>query len=139
MVAERAVADMPLRLVGWSLGGFLAREAAREVPQHVAHVITLGSPVLGGPKYTAMARFFRAVGGDLDAIEKEIQDREQTPIRTPITAIYTESDGVVDWRACIDRVSRHVEHVAVRSTHCGLGFTPDVLRIVAERLALVRQ
>ena len=42
-----------VHLVGWSLGGYLAREAAREIPEFVSRVITLGSPVVGGPKYTA--------------------------------------------------------------------------------------
>ena len=42
----------PIALVGWSLGGFLAREAARDHPEHVSTVITLGSPLIGGPKYT---------------------------------------------------------------------------------------
>jgi hypothetical protein len=42
---------------------------------------------------------------------------------------------VVDWRACIDRTSPEVEHVEVATTHLGLGFCPEVYRIVAERLA----
>ena len=137
LVARRAQgAKTRIRLVGWSLGGILAREVAREAPQHVDRVVTLGSPVVGGPKYTATARFYRALKRDLDEIEKAIEERESTPIEVPITAIYTESDGIVDWRACIDRRSPRVEHIPVRSTHCGLGFSPEVLRIVAERLAV---
>jgi pimeloyl-ACP methyl ester carboxylesterase len=49
----------PVALVGWSLGGVLAREVARESPGLVRRVITLGSPIVGGPKYTAAARFYR--------------------------------------------------------------------------------
>ena len=33
-----------VRLIGWSLGGYLAREAARERPDLVHRVITLGTP-----------------------------------------------------------------------------------------------
>src|SRR5437868_2182536 len=40
-----------VRLVGWSLGGVIAREIAREDPDLVERVITLGSPVCGGYKY----------------------------------------------------------------------------------------
>ena len=40
----------PISLVGWSLGGVLAREVARERPETVRGVVTLGSPVIGGPK-----------------------------------------------------------------------------------------
>jgi pimeloyl-ACP methyl ester carboxylesterase len=38
-----------VRLVRWSLGGYLAREAARERPELVERVITLGAPIVGGP------------------------------------------------------------------------------------------
>lgn len=122
-------------LVGWSLGGYLAREAARERPDVVANVITYGSPVVGGPKYTATAEAYRRAGYDLDTVEASVRDRERTPIRVPVTAIFTRSDLVVDWRACIDRVNPDVEHLEVSTTHLGLGFCPEVYRIVAERLA----
>ncbi len=125
----------PLRLVGWSLGGYLAREAARDVPEHVDRVVTLGSPVIGGPKYTATAPIYRAAGTDFAEIEAAIEEREQTPIRVPVTAVYSRSDGIVAWGACIDRRNPRVDHVEVRSTHIGLGFSPEALRVVADSLA----
>jgi pimeloyl-ACP methyl ester carboxylesterase len=124
-----------VRVVGWSLGGVLARETARRRPELVERVVTLGSPVVGGPKYTLAASFYRRQGVDLDALEREIAELDATPIRVPITALYSRSDGVVAWRACIDRVSPHVEHVEVGGSHAGLGFRAEVYRIVAERLA----
>jgi alpha-beta hydrolase superfamily lysophospholipase len=139
-VAECARAEgAALRLVGWSLGGYLVREAARDVPQHVDRVVTLGTPVIGGPKYTATAPLYRAAGMDFDAIDAAIEERERNPIQVPITAIYSESDGIVDWRACIDHSSPFVEHVQVRTSHVGLGFAPEVLRIVAISLARKHQ
>ena len=47
-----------VHLVGWSLGGVIAREIARERPDLVAQVITFGSPVVGGPRFTSLARMF---------------------------------------------------------------------------------
>jgi pimeloyl-ACP methyl ester carboxylesterase len=136
LVAARAQEEgQPLRLVGWSLGGYLVREAAREQPEAVARIVTFGSPVVGGPKYTATAEAYRRRGHDLDAIEAEVAVRDRAPITVPITAIYSRNDGVVAWQACIDRSSPQVEHVEVRSTHLGLGVDPEVFRIVAERLA----
>lgn len=126
---------VPVRLVGWSLGGTLARETAREQPELVRQVVTMGTPVIGGPKYTAMANVFRRGGVDLDAIEREIAERERVPIRVPITALYSRADGVVAWQACIDRVSPAVENVEVAATHVGLGFAAEVYRHVALRLA----
>src|SRR5262245_3240398 len=132
-VAERAHRiGAPLRMVGWSLGGYLAREVAREAPECIDRVITLGTPVLGGPRYTATAAVYRALGVDFDAIETAMTERERAPIGVPIVAIYSKQDGIVDWRACIDRQSPRVEHVRVRASHLGLGFSPEVLRLVAE-------
>jgi pimeloyl-ACP methyl ester carboxylesterase len=135
--AERAArrTGAPVRLIGWSLGGYLAREAARESPAAVAQVITLGSPVVGGPKYTAVADVYRRRGFDLDAIEAAVAERNRVTLRVPVTAIYSRSDGVVAWRACIDEWSPRVEHREVRTTHVGLGFSAEVYGIVARTLA----
>jgi pimeloyl-ACP methyl ester carboxylesterase len=125
-------------LIGWSLGGYLAREAARERPQAAQQVITLGSPVVGGPKYTAVAGAYRRRGIDLDAIEAEVARRNRRPLATPVTAVYSRSDRVVAWQACIDRQAPNVEHVEVETTHLGLGFSAEVFRIIAERLGVAR-
>ena len=46
----------PASLVGWSLGGVIAREVARRHPDAVRRVITYGTPVTGGPRHTTVAR-----------------------------------------------------------------------------------
>jgi hypothetical protein len=136
-LAERRVAraGAPLRVVGWSMGGFLGRELARERPELISQVITMGTPVVGGPKYTAVAGLFRRRGYDLDAIAALCEARSCRPIEAPITAIYSRRDGVVAWQACIDRASPRVEHIEVESSHTGLGFDVRVWRIVANQLA----
>ena len=102
--------DEPLSLVGWSLGGMFAREAARLVPDQVRGIVTMGTPLVGGG---------------------------EGPIPVPITAIYTKRDAVVPWHYCIDPDAR-VEHVEVDATHFELGVSPNVLRIVAGALARYR-
>lgn len=121
-------------LVGWSLGGYLAREAARERPELITRVVTLGSPVVGGPKYTLASRHYERHGFDLDEIEADIAARDEVPLKTPVTAIFSKRDGVVSWQACIDRVNASTEHVEVNTTHVGLGMSPDVFAIIADRL-----
>jgi pimeloyl-ACP methyl ester carboxylesterase len=125
----------PVVLVGWSLGGYIAREFAREHARQVRRVITLGSPVVGGPRYTATAGWYRSQGYDLDEVERAVAARYATPLQVPVTAVYSKRDGIVAWRACIDRWSPDVRHVEVNETHVGLGFAPRVLALVAEEIA----
>jgi len=124
----------PVNLLGWSLGGVVAREVARSAPESVHRVVIYGSPIVGGPTHTAgvgayaaeeVARI-RVLQAHLDATE---------PVATPIVAIFSRADTVVDWRACIDRSSLDVTTIEVGSTHIGLGLDPDVWLTVAEAFA----
>ncbi|MEM9257292.1 MAG: alpha/beta fold hydrolase [Pseudomonadota bacterium] len=124
-----------IALIGWSLGGYVARELARDLPEVVERVITMGSPVVGGPKYTAIARVFERSGQDTDWIEEEIARRESTPIEQPITAIYSKTDGIVDWQAAIDHHSPNVRHVELDASHLGMGFNPEIWAAVLDALA----
>ena len=132
--ALREHAGRAVTLVGWSLGGYLAREAARDHPEGVDKVITLGSPVIGGPRFTALAQWFKARGRDLDQVENEVAGRYDRPLQVPVLAIYSKRDGVVAWQACIDHWSPDVRHIEVAETHLGMGFAPRVLSIVADEL-----
>ena len=53
----------------------------------------------------------------------------------PVTSIYSRRDGIVGWRASIDRYTPEVDNVEVSTTHFGLGFSPAVLKILARKLA----
>jgi pimeloyl-ACP methyl ester carboxylesterase len=133
--AARALAQShggPVHLIGQSLGGVLARETARDDPQLVARVITLGTPVVGGPSHTRLA--FAYSPERLAEISAGIAERARLPIRVPITAVYSKRDGIVSWRASIDRVSPNIEHVEVKSSHLGMGLDPEVWMLVARRL-----
>ena len=127
----------PVTLIGWSLGGYLAREVARDLAENVRHVITMGSPVLGGPKYTAVATAFSNAQGGLDVIEQLVAERYNVPLKVPVTALYSKLDGVVAWEACIDPVSDGVEHVEILSTHAGFGFSATAYQKIAHKLAEV--
>jgi hypothetical protein len=98
-------------------------------------VVTLGTPVIGGPKYTVFAKRFQNRGIDLEAMAAAIELRNKTSMCTPVIAIYSRRDGIVAWRACIDSNGTNVEHIEVRTTHFGFGFSPDVYKIIAQRLA----
>lgn len=134
---ERRHAEVgKLRLVGWSLGGVLSREAARQRPDLVDRIVTMGTPVIGGPKYTLAADHYRKQGLDLDQIEAEVREANATRLPVPVTAIYSRRDGVVAWRACLDdNAANDVTYVEVRAGHAELGFSGEVLRAIAHALA----
>ncbi len=123
----------PIHLVGWSLGGLMAREVARENPELVAQVITFGTPVVGGPLHTKVKGVYSPE--ERVQIAAELAERSRIPIEVPITAIYSQRDGIVSWQACIDNFSPDVENIEVSSPHIGMGVDPDVWQIVADRLA----
>jgi len=125
----------PVALVGWSLGGVMARELARLRPDLVRHVVTLGAPVVGGLKHTAIAGLFRIQGWDLDDVAARVEAANRVPIRVPVTAIFSRRDGIVAWQATIDTKTEDVVHFEATSCHWGLGLDPDVLETIALRLA----
>ena len=124
----------PVILICWSLGGYVAREVARDLPEEVAHVITLGAPVVGGPKYTSAANVFKKKGFNLDWIESESGKRDRTRIQQPLTIIYSKTDGVVDWRAALDKASPNATHLEVDVPHLGMGFNRHVWGLIEESL-----
>lgn len=124
---------MTVDLVGWSLGGMLARSIARSIPESIGRVITYGTPVVGGPRYTIMADSFSPQ--DIASIEQRIIKRRRShPLTVPVTAIYSRNDAVVAWEACIDPEDNQVEHVEVTSSHLGMNLDPDVWSVIRERL-----
>ncbi len=134
MSAERG--GEKITLIGWSLGGVVMRELAREAPELVREVITMGTPVIGGPKYTRVgAQFAKQQGLDLDAFEQEVHERNLRGIECPITSLYSKSDGVVAWRAAVDNYNAHARNIQVPGSHFGLGINAKVWSIVARTLA----
>ncbi|MEL6390947.1 MAG: alpha/beta hydrolase [Bacteroidota bacterium] len=127
--------ESPVTLIGWSLGGYIAREVARDLPDRVEQVITMGAPIIGGPKYTSAAPFFKKRGMNLDYIESEIERRERRPIQQPITAIFSKSDAIVTWQAAMDYHSPNVEHIEVNAAHLGMGFNQKIWKIIKKSLA----
>lgn len=118
----------PVVLLGWSLGGVMAREIARQHPELIKMILTFGAPIIGGSKYTIVDYWYRLKNIDLDQQELELMSQFQIPIEQPIVAYYSKNDNVVDWRACIDPYSPQVEHVEVDSTHFGMGFSADIIQ-----------
>ena len=137
LFSEKLLSHMPpgekAALIGWSLGGVIARETARAIPEIVSGVVTYGTPVIGGPIYTPAARAWGAAESRRLSAEIERLDSEN-PIQLPIAAIFSRRDGLVSWPACIDRTSPKARHFEVKAPHLAMGLDPDVWRIVADEL-----
>lgn len=124
-----------LSLVGWSLGGIIARELAKEMPEHVRLVVSLGSPFTGHPRDTNAWRVYEWMSG-----HRIGSDDLHEPLRTtppvPTTSIWSRTDGVVSWHCSVERTTRHSENIVVDASHFGIGAHPLVLYAIADRLAL---
>jgi pimeloyl-ACP methyl ester carboxylesterase len=125
-------------LIGWSLGGIYARELARQFPDSVRSVITLGSPYrMGLHDRSSVSRLLdRLLGGfDPGVVESWVAEDDRVPLTMPATSIYTRTDGVVRWHTCIDRDGPLKENIEVLGSHSGLVFNPAVLYVLFNRLA----
>ncbi len=126
----------PVSLVGHSLGGVYARELAREMPDRVRQVVSLGSP-FGEGRMTAAypSRLFAALNpSDELPIEEDVL-AVAPPV--PTTAVFSRGDGIVNWvttRQDKRRSHPQVENIQVFASHCGLTMNPLVWYLLSDRL-----
>ena len=81
-------------LVGWSLGGIFARELAKERPELVSKVITLGSPFSGDPRGNNVWRLYEWIAGHpVDDPPIDTILAEKPPV--PTLALWSRRDGIV--------------------------------------------
>lgn len=140
--------DTKISVVGWSLGGIYARMLARDMPDKVRQVITLGSPfrmveedqfaynMVGQARWEKMVRKHSE---ELDLLR--VHEHHRPPLTVPSTAIYSRTDGFAPWQLSIDEVgpkapNSRAENVEVRGSHTGLSSNPITLAVVLDRLAL---
>ena len=124
-------------LVGWSLGGVMARLAAHRRPDLVRRVIALAAPFGGDPKATTVWRAYEILTGQkvTDPVALALLAESAVPSPVPFTAIYTRSDGVVPWRHCREGAGPGHDNIEVPGSHIALALNRHVYRRVAERLA----
>jgi hypothetical protein len=117
-------------------------------PENVAALVMLGSPVSDplavSPQVLRTVRLMAALGdlgiprlfssgcADGSCCETFWADLD-APLEDHIEAvsIYSRSDGIVDWNACVDPHARNIE---VSSSHCGMSVHPAVYHVLDELL-----
>ena len=127
--------DAPISLVGHSLGGIFARELAREFPDKVRQVISLGSP-FGRGRMTASvpARLFSALNPPQHLPIDQDLLHQAPPV--PTTSIYSKGDGIVHWQTTLQHDGhQRSQNIQVRGSHCGMTLNPAIWYLVADRLA----
>lgn len=135
-VSERVGPEhQAITLIGWSLGGLYARQIAKSIAPRVRQVITLGTPFARLAGATNVQWLYELVNGRAGHFDRALERTLRTPPPVPTTSIYSRTDGVVAWQACVNARSPCAENVEVDSSHLGLVWHPDVFRIVADRLA----
>lgn len=146
---QRAHAETgrPVRIVGHSLGGLIGRRACRQRPDLCSQLIYLGSPVQAvraHPAIAAAGTFLRATMGVLageprDCLTDSCACGFSQDIATSLPdsvrhdAIYTATDGVVDWHDARERDPR-LNH-EVGGTHIGLVYNSRAYAVLADLLA----
>jgi pimeloyl-ACP methyl ester carboxylesterase len=140
-------------LIGQSRGGTFARVMAVRRPDLVSGIVTLGSPLTStfdlhplvkmqvravGALGTIGARGLFSLGCLTGGCCEEFRAELQAPFPGEVgfLSIYSKSDGVVKWRACLDDAARHVE---VNASHIGMAVNPGVYRAVATGLERFRR
>ena len=147
--------ERKVSIVGHSLGGMLARGLAARRPDLINGIVSMGSPIMApGAVHEVLqkdaellTRLTRAgVGGLMSedciagACARASFDETHAPLDPAMgfTAIYSQRDGIVDWKACIDPAAIAVE---VTASHVGMAVDPlvfDQVRIALEGQALSR-
>lgn len=140
-------------IIGQSRGGHFARVLARRRPDLVGGIITLGSPLteplaihplvraqvyaVGALGSVGIRGLFRhsCLWGDCCTAFWDDADAP-FPKAVRFLSVYSRSDGVVRWRACLDP---HAEHLEIRASHCGMGMNPEAWRAVAVELERLRR
>jgi triacylglycerol lipase len=144
-----AATGKKVHVIGHSLGGVLARAVASQMPDHVESVITLGAPFRGVSVHPMILQAVNMVRGQIHQRNGEgvlpscytgactCRFLESLVLTLPRsvrrTAVYTKTDGIVDWKVC--KTGQRANDFEVSGTHIGLVFNPIVYTLVARRLA----
>jgi Palmitoyl protein thioesterase len=130
LASETAQIDV----IGQSLGGVLARDLAQRHPAHVRQVITLCSPIRV-PITTPLAPAARLLSVLYDGDWLARRHAIVGPLGVPVTALYSEDDGVVDWRECLQDDHPGCRNIRVSGAHATIGSSPSALAAIAQALS----
>jgi pimeloyl-ACP methyl ester carboxylesterase len=136
-------------IVGQSRGGTMARLLAVRRPDLVRAIVCLGSPLTDQMAVHPLVRAQVTALGALGSLgipglfsrhcadgacceDVRVQAGAPFPPDIPYVSAYSRTDGIVDWRSCLDPAAELVE---VGGSHVGMAVNARCYRIVADALA----
>lgn len=143
----------PVAIIGQSRGGTFAKALAVRRPDLVSGIVTVGSPIVVPLAVHPVIRLqVLAVGalGTLGApglfrhscLSGECCTEFSEEIAGPVPdgvgylSLYSRSDGIVDWRSCLDPAAE--AHVEVSASHFGMCLNPASYQAIAAALGRFR-
>ena len=137
-----------IALIGQSRGGTLGRALAVRRPELIDSLVALGSPQLEPLAVHPLVKLQVGVVGALGTLGvpglfsercwrgeccREFRDSLARPFPEDVryVSIYSRSDGIVDWRSCLDPTAELVE---VQASHIGMAVSAAVYRAIAAAL-----
>jgi pimeloyl-ACP methyl ester carboxylesterase len=145
--------EQKVAIVGQSRGGNFARVIAVRRPDLVSGIVALGSPQLDPLAIHPLVRvpvlavgalgtlgapgLFRHSCRNGDCCERFWEGMHADfPAGVGYVSIYSRSDGIVDWHACLDPAAELVE---IQASHCGMAVSRQAYRATAEALERFRR
>ena len=143
----------PAAIVGQSRGGIFAKLLAMRQAERVSGIVTLGSPNVDhlaiNPLVAQQVRLVAALGSAGmpgmfrdDCLDGECAEKLAEwlagpfPAEVPYVSVYSRSDWVADWRACVDPDAENVE---IDSSHVGMSVHPRVYELLGDRLGALAE
>jgi triacylglycerol lipase len=136
-------------IVGQSRGGTIAKVLGRSRPDLVCGIVALGSPQLDPLAVHPLVRLqveavsrlgslgtpglFKRSCIDGDCCASFWEDlAAPMPRGVGLVSVYSKSDGVVDWRSCLDPGATQL--VEISASHCGMAVSAPAWRAVGDAL-----
>jgi pimeloyl-ACP methyl ester carboxylesterase len=122
-------------LVGWSLGGVYGREVAKERPDLVEKVVTMGSPFSGDRRCNNAWRLYELVAGhpvDNPPISTVLEAKPPVPT----LALWSRQDGIVAPVCARGEPDQRDAEIEIDCTHMGFGVSgkayPQIIAAIRE-------
>jgi hypothetical protein len=122
----------PVHIVGWSMGGVLARAVASRMRHLVGRVVALGSPLSGDPDCSWLSAIVARCSGD-SLTHRRVRRMLSESASVPVSAIFSRHDGVVHWQASAN-ARGDIVPIEVETSHVGMIVNPEVFDAVAQAL-----